>query len=254
MEMTAAEIKILEYINAYSHMKYKYEKILNTFAAQDQNVTTLYELIQNLHGSMLSLGMNLDMYKFRIEVTAEEIKAFLRKLEISAIDYYQRALEKNYEVLKQYKETGEETEDFRYLMMTVDKDGNPKKARVIDIKGGEPVLEDGCEIREIQRTMDQIDNLYRDLSSWLDDSGTLQEKLEKALQLKAKRPIGTQTLPDPKYDLHGLVGGQLDAAAWEIYVIEKNTVKTVNYSNALKELISKLEMCIEFYEKAISIV
>lgn len=254
MEMTNAEIKILEFINSYSHLKYKYEKILNTFAAQDQNVTILYELMQNLHSSMVSLGMHLDMYGFRAMVTAEESKAFLRKLEMRAIDYYQRALEKNYEVLKQYKETGEETEDFRYLMMTVDKDGNPKKARVIDIKGGEPVLEDGCEIREIQRTMDQIDNLYRDLSSWLDDSGTLQEKLEKALQLKAKRPIGTQIPPDPKYDLHGLVGGQLDAAAWEIYVIEKNTVKTVNYSNALKELISKLEMCIEFYEKAISIV
>ena len=254
MEMTAAEIKILEYINAYSHMKYKYEKILNTFAAQDKNVTTLYELIQNLHGSMLSLGMNLDMYKFRIEVTAEEIKAFLRKLEIRAIDYYQRALEKNYEVLKQYKETGEEPEDFIYLIMTVDKDGNPKKSRVIDVRGGEPILEDGCEIREIQHTMDKIDNLYRDLSSWLDDSGTLKEKLEKALKLKAKRPFGVQTPSSPSYDLHGLSGERLDAAAWQIYVIEMNTVKTVDYNNALEELITKLQTCIEFYEKAISIV
>lgn len=254
MEMTAAEIKILEYINSYSHMKYKYEKILNTFAAQDQKMDTLYELIQNLHGSMLSLGMNLDMYKFRIEVTAEEIKAFLRKLEIRAIDYYQRALEKNYEVLKQCKETGEEPEDFIYLIMTVDKDGNPKKSRVIDVRSGEPILEDCCEIREIWSTMDKIDDLYRDLSSWLDDSGTLREKLEKALQLKAKRPFGVKTPESPGYDLHGLSGGRLDAAAWQNYVIDMNTVKTVDYNSALEELIAKLETCIDFYEKAISIV
>ena len=254
MEMTAAEIKILEYINSYSHMKYKYEKILNTFAAQDQKMTTLYELIQDLHGSMLSLGMNLDMYKFRIEVTAGEIKAFLRKFEIRAIDYYQRALEKNYEVLKQCKETGEEPEDFIYLIMTVDKDGNPKKSRVIDVRSGEPILEDCCEIREIWSTMDKIDDLYRDLSSWLDDSGTLQEKLEKALQLKAKRLFGVKTPESPGYDLHGLSGGRLDAAAWQNYVIDMNTVKTVDYNSALEELITKLETCIDFYEKAISIV
>ena len=254
MEMTAAEIKILEYINSYSHMKYKYEKILNTFAAQDQKMTTLHELIQDLHGSMLSLGMNLDMYKFRIEVTAEEIKAFLRKLEIRAIDYYQRALEKNYEVLKQCKETGEEPEDFIYLIMTVDKDGNPKKSRVIDVRSGEPILEDSCEIREIWSTMDKIDDLYRDLSSWLDDSGTLREKLEKALQLKAKRLFGAKTPESPGYDLHGLCGERLDAAAWQNYVIDMNTVKTVDYNSALEELITKLETCIDFYEKAISIV
>lgn len=254
MEMTAAEIKILEYINSYSHMKYKYEKILNTFAAQDQKMTTLYELIQDLYGSMLSLGMNLDMYKFRIEVTAEEIKAFLRKLEIRAIDYYQRALEKNYEVLKQCKETGEEPEDFIYLIMTVDKDGNPKKSRVIDVRSGEPILEDSCEIREIWSTMDKIDDLYRDLSSWLDDSGTLQEKLEKALQLKAKRLFSAKTPESPGYDLHGLSGERLDAAAWQNYVIDMNTVKTVDYHSALEELITNLETCIDFYEKAISIV
>ena len=247
--MNDAESKIIAHINKYGFIRSSYERILNTFAAQDQSVSILYKVKENLRGSIASLLMT----KFWM-VTPEEARAFIRRLEVRAIGYYQRSLEKNYEALRQYKETGKEPCDFRYLILTVDRDGKPKKTRVIDVKDGAPVFEDGCEIKEIWHTMNQIDARVSDLSRWLDKSDTLRETLKKALKLKEQGPLGGETPPSPNYDLDGLVGGQLDAAAWQNYAIEMGMVRTVNYDYSLEELIPKLEKCIEFYEMATSIV
>ncbi|MBO5222923.1 MAG: hypothetical protein J6C23_00220 [Clostridia bacterium] len=245
--MSDAESKILEQIYKYYGKKGSYEKILRIFAEQEQNPTVIYRLITNLSPSLGSLGRYYG-------VTPEEESAFVRKHEIRAIECYQRALEYNYELLRQYKETGVEPDNFSLLVMTVDEDDNPKKTRVVDVKGGRPVFEDGCKIKTIDGQMNQVGSLINDLHKWINKDGTLQEKLDKAMKLKEQGALGAQTPPNPNYDLDGLVGGQLDAMAWQNYAIEMGMVKTVDYDFALKQLIGYLKICIEFYEQAISIV
>ena len=223
-----------------------YERMMKIFAEQDQSTSILYRLMKKLHSPLSCL-----MYYW---ARTDEKKALIRKYEVRAIDYYQRALEHNYEILKQYKETGEEPVDFEYLIMTVDKQGNPKKTRVIDVKDGDPVFEDGCEIKDIWHTMNKVRGSISELSKWLDQDGTLQEKLEKALKLKEQGPLGGETPPSPNYDTSGMTREQSDAQAWQNYAIEMGMVRVVNYDYSLKELIPQLEKCIEFYQKAISIV
>lgn len=245
--MSDAESKILEKIYEDCYKRYDYESVLKILDKQEQNPALIFSLIANLPPNLRSLGRYF-------VVTPEEEQAFIRKHELRAVGCYQSGLEKNYEMLRQYKETGVEPEDFGHLVMTVDKDGNPKRTRVVDVVDGKPVFEDGCQIRMIDRKMNTIDSLLNDLHEWLKKDGTLQEKLDKATKLKEKGPLGAQTPPSPNYDLGGLSGGQLDAAAWQNYAIEMGMVRTVNYDHALEELIEKLKECIEFYEKATSIV
>ncbi|MBQ8448089.1 MAG: hypothetical protein IJX27_04050 [Clostridia bacterium] len=245
--MNDAENKILEHIYKYDFRKSSYENMLKTFAEQDKKPIVLHLLIEKLSRSINAIR-NFWM------VTPEEERAFKRKLELRALGYYQRALEKNYEMLKQYKETGEEPADFEYLVMTVDKDGNPKKTRVIDVENGEPVFEDGCEIVNIRYSMTRVYSLSEDLYKWIDRNDTLQQKLEKALALKEKGRLGGETPPSPNYDTSGMSREQSDAQAWQNYAIEMGMVRVVNYDYALKEFIFELERCIEFYKKATSIL
>ena len=245
--MSEAENKILEQIYAYSFRRSPYERLLKIFENQDENPIILSHLIEKI-------GSPLRCFYGYYGVTEEEINAFRRKHEILAIECYQKALDYNYELLRRYKETGVEPEYFDCLVMTVDKDGNPKKTRVVDVVEGKPVFEDGCEIKAIDRVMVNIDSLIGDLHQWLHREGSLEEKLDKALKLKKQGPLGEQSPPTPNYDIDHLVGGQRDAAAWENYAIEMGMVRTVNYDYALEKLIKCLEKSIEFFKQATSIV
>ena len=245
--MSDAESKILEKIHENCYRKYDYEHVIKLLEKHEKNPTLIFSLIVNLPPALRSLGRYF-------VVTPEEEQAFIRKHELRALDCYQSGLEKNYEMLRQYKETGVEPEDFGHLVMTVDKDGNPKRTRVVDVVHGEPVFDDGCQIKMIDRKMNTINSLLNDLHKFMKKSGTLQEKLDKAMKLREEGKLGAQTPPSPNYDLDGLVGGLLDAAAWQNYAIEMGMVRTVNYDRALEELIECLEASIEFYKQATSIV
>ena len=140
--MSDAENKILEKIYGSYYKRDTYERMLEIFDKQEQNPTHIFSVIANLPSKLHSLGRYYC-------VTPEEEQAFIRKHELRAMVCYQSALEKNYEMLRLYKETGVDPEDFGHLVMTVDKDGNPKRTRVLDVVNGEPVFEDGCQIRMI---------------------------------------------------------------------------------------------------------
>lgn len=157
-------------------------------------------------------------------------------------------------MLRQYKQTGDEPEGLKYLVLTVDKDGNPRRTRVVDVQRGNPIFEGDCEIRDITVTMKEVENLTKTLEEWLENSGSLEERKQRALELKAQGPLGAQPEQSPNCNLSGLVGGQLDSATWQNYAIEKGMVRRVNYDYSLDRLIINLEECIEFYKWAASIV
>ena len=228
-------------------MKPHYEYLLKIFEKEEEQTSLFFHLYDKLPNTFSW---------FASYAKTEEEKKFVEECGLHALELYQRSLDLNYEKLKQYKETKDETDkDFMYLSITLDKEGNPKKTKVIsvDLKNGNPILEDGCTLLDVHRKMNNIYNNIKILSKWLNKKDTLQEILEDALKLKELGSLGTSGSPTTNYNMDGMSREQRDAQAWENYVIETGRYRVTNYDWELDELITNLEECISFYKKAISI-
>lgn len=228
-------------------MKPHYEYLLKIFEKEEEQTSLFFHLYDKLPNTFSW---------FASYAKTDEEKKFVEECGLHALELYQRSLDLNYEKLKQYKETKDETDkDFMYLSITLDKEGNPKKTKVIsvDLKNGNPILEDDCTLLDVHRKMNNIYNNIKILSKWLNKKDTLQEMLEDALKLKEQGSLGTSGSPTTNYNMDGMSREQRDAQAWENYVIETGRYRITNYDWELDELIKDLEECISFYKKAISI-
>ena len=228
-----------------SRMKYFYDKLIGVLANEDSKTSLIYYLEDKI--------INTFEWLSSVAKTDEE-KEIVKDLEKRLILYYQRSLELNYKLIKQYKDTKDESiENFDYLALTVDKEGNPKKTFVIDVNNGTPIFNDGCNLKYIYRQMIKARYAINDLKKWFKSEGNLYDKLETANKLTAVK-LGRDHSPSPNYDMDGMTREQRDSQAWENYCIENGLYKVKNYDYILEDLIEDLKECIKFYEQAISIV
>ena len=141
----------------------------------------------------------------------------------------------------------------RNWTLTLDENGAPRKTSVVDVdKKGYPVYADRCTGLTISYELQNVWNYQAELRNWLDRSvNDLYKLREAALGLKDKERLGMESIPQPNYDLDGMVGGQRDAAAWQNYTIESGMYRPTDYDESLDYLLEYLDKCIDFYEKAI---
>ena len=185
---------------------------------------------------------------------AEEEKAFVKECAREIAACYQRALERNYEEIRQHKETNsQDHRPMRSWTLTLDENGAPRKTSVIDVnEKGYPVYADRCTGLVISYELQKVWDCQHALRNWLDGSvNDLYALRVAAIELKQGGRLGMGSIPSPNYDLDGLVGGQRDAAAWQNYIIESGTYRPTDYDESLDRLLENLDKCIDFYEKAI---
>lgn len=223
-----------------------YKELLEVLAKQDEQLRSIFSIQYKFYAAM----SDLRYWAFR-----EEEKAFARECELKMIPYYQRALEEEYRKFKAQKEIG--ILDYTVIdfwTLTVDQNGNPVKTTVVDVQKGKPVYADGCIGIEIADEARSVGNCRYELRRWLQSNTNVYELKVAAEELKKKGALGMSPSPEPNYDLSGLSGGQLDAAAWQNYAIANGMVRRTNYDEMLDKLLIAIDKCIDFYEKAISIV
>ncbi|MBE7065263.1 MAG: hypothetical protein E7384_05570 [Ruminococcaceae bacterium] len=223
-----------------------YKEFLEVLAKQDEQLQSIFSIQYKFYAAI----SDLLYWAFR-----EEEKAFVRECELKMIPYYQRALEEEYRKFKAQKEIG--ILDYTVIdswTLTVDQNGNPVKTTVVDVQKGKPVYADGCIGIEIADEARSVGNCRYELRQWLESNTNVYELKVAAEELKKKGALGMSPSPEPNYDLGGLSGGQLDAAAWQNYAIEHGMVRRTNYDEMLDKLLIAIDECIDFYEKAISIV
>ena len=222
----------------------------------------LMEIIQYAEEGNISIdsieGKFFNIYpEMARSARTEEQRAILKEAEREMTECYQRALERNYNAIKEFKSGG--VSDHRPLsewILTLDADGCPKRTSVVGInKKGYPVYADGCSSTEISYELQKVWDRQYELRQWLETSvSDLYLLRDQARELKTKDPLGMSPSPEPNYDLSGLSGGQLDAAAWQNYTIEMGMARRTDYDETLDRLLLDIDTCIDFYEKAISIV
>ena len=228
------------------HLKEAYDKLLKRF--EEPEVT---------NGSVCSLRFKFydsacDLYYW---AKTDEEKAFARECELKMLPYYQNALEREYGKFKAQKEIG--VPDYSVIdswTLTVDQNGNPVRTTVVDVQKGKPVYADGCIGIEIGDEARAVGNCRYALNRFLASNVNVYELKAAAQELKEKGALGMSPAPEPNYDLSGLVGGQLDAAAWQNYAIANGMARRTDYDDMLDKLLTAIDKCIDFYEKAISIV
>ena len=222
-----------------------------------------YEKLQDVISYVDECECNIDGIKFKMfnlyprmleRAQTEEEKAFVKECAREIAACYQRALERNYEKIRQHKETN--SQDHRPMStwtLTLDENGVPKKTSVVDVnEKGYPVYADRCMGIEISYELQKVWDYQHELRNWLDHSvNDLYKVRDAALSLRGKERLGMESTPQPNYDLDGLVGGQRDAAAWQNYVIESGMYRPTDYDKSLDRLLENLDKCIDFYEKAI---
>lgn len=206
----------------------------------------------------------------RVAKTEEE-KAVVRKCKEQILDCYQRELERNYKRIDAYKKHG--VTDLAAVdswTLTLDENGNFIKASVVGIdEKGMPIY--SGNLTEVDASVEKIlimnsrDELKEKLKEfeltpaeqkvWFDDNPDLYELQRSAQGLKQRGPFYGNGNPIFRSDLSGLVGEQLDAAAWQNYAIENGLVPPhINYDDSLDELINRLQKFLDLYEKVMSIV
>ncbi len=235
--------KMLE-LNEHLHKAYK--ELLEVLAKQDEQPQSIFSIQYKFYAAMSDLH-----YWAR----SEEEKAFVRECELKMIPYYQRALQQEYQKFKEQKEIG--FPDYTVMdswTLTVDQNGNPTKTTVVDVQKGKPVYADGCIGIEIADEARSVGNCRYELRQWLRSNTNVYELKVAAEELKKKGALGMSPSPEPNYDLGGLSGGQLDAAAWQNYAIANGMVRRTDYDEELDRLMTAIDKCIDFYEKALSIV
>ena len=223
-----------------------YKKLQKIFAELDERSGSII----SIHFDFCSAISDLNYW-----AKSEEEKAFVRDCELKMIPYYQRALEQQYQIFKEQKEIG--VPDYTVMdswTLTVDKNGVPTKTTVVDVQRGLPIYANDCTGMEIGDEARAVGNHRYKLNRWLESNRNLYELRVAAKELKEKGTLGMSEPPEPNYDLDGLVGGQLDAAAWQNYAIAHGMVRRTNYDQELDRLLTAIDQCIDFYKKAISIV
>ena len=222
--------------------------------------------------SIRFLRLEFHPYGFihRVAETEEE-KAVVKKCGEQILDCYQRELERNYKRIEAYKKCG--ATEFTAVdswTLTLDENGKFVRASVVGIdEKGDPIYSGNCTAVDVSveksLIIDSRDELKEKLKefeltpseqkAWFDDAPDLYELQVAAQSLKQRGLLYGDDNPTLNYDLDGLVGGQLDAAAWQNYAIENGLVRPhVNYDETLDRLIDRLQRFIELYEKALSIV
>ncbi|MBO5223607.1 MAG: hypothetical protein J6C23_03755 [Clostridia bacterium] len=204
----------------------------------------------------------------RVAQTEEE-KALVKKCREQILECYKGEFERNYVRIKTYKERG--LTDFTYIdswTLTFDENGNFVKVLIVDIdKEGMPVYPENCEavyvidkmsaVKDLRATLQNKVKEYElsalEQDAWFGKSIDLYKLQGAVLTLRQRAPLCSGDNPTIKYDLSGLVGGQLDAAAWQNYAIENGLANTrADYDVLLDRLDKNLQKLIEFYEKALS--
>ncbi len=228
------------------HLNRAYKELLEVLAKQDEQPQSIFSMQYKFYAAMSDLCY---------WAKTDEEKAFARECELKMIPYYQRALEEEYRKFKAQKEIG--ILDYTVIdswTLTVDQNGNPVKTTVVDVQKGKPVYADGCIGIEIADEARSVGNCRYELRQWLRSNTNVYELKVAGEELKKKGALGMSPSPEPNYDLSGLSGGQLDAAAWQNYAIANGMVRRTDYDEELDSLLVAIDKCIDFYEKAISIV
>lgn len=220
-----------------------YKKLQEIFGQLDARPESIVSMRMKFYSAMSNL---------RHWAHSEEEKAFARECEMQIQPYYQIALERQYEAFQAQKVPDYTAIDFWTL--TLAPDGTPTKTTVVDVEKGRPVYADGCTGAEILDETRTVGSCRYKLNRWLESNRNLYELRVAALALKKKGSLGMSEPPTPNYDMGGLVGGQLDAAAWQNYAIENGLVRRTDHDEALDRLLEAIDKCIDFYEKAVSIV
>ena len=237
-----------KYIDACNFLEGEYEKLLEYCEEADQWEKDLNSIVWERCRTYCLIR------KWTETARNPEFALLYRQ---KMMECYQNALERNYKKIKEYKERGvidfSETDTW---VLTLDKNGNPTKTAVIGVdEYGKPIFaDDSTDIPFVGRRRSNIKDCCRDLGDLAPYNDNLYELLAKAHKLKEQGPLGAEPYPTPNYDLSGLSGGQLDAAAWQNYAIEHGMVRHVDYDASLNKLIKELQELIELYEKALSIV
>ena len=237
-----------KYIDACNFLEGEYEKLLEYCEEADQWEKDLNSIVWERCRTYCLIR------KWTETARNPEFALLYRQ---KMMECYQNALERNYKKIKEYKERGvidfSETDTW---VLTLDKNGNPTKTAVIGVdEYGKPIFaDDSTDIPFVGRRRSNIKDCCRDLGDLISYNDDFYELLEGALKLKSKGALGAEPYPTPNYDLDGLSGGRLDAAAWQNYAIEHGMVRHVDYDASLNKLIEELQELIELYEKALSIV
>jgi len=194
--------------------------------------------------------------KIRRNAESEERKAFLKECEQEIVACYQISLDRNYEKIRAQKEQGVmNSSAIETWVLTIDEQGIPKKTTVIGVdENGNPIYADNCTAIEITHEYRYMLEDRHELHNWISSNENLYEMRAAAQELKKKGRLGMESIPEPNYNLDGMVGGQLDAAAWENYTIANGMYRPTDYDKSLDHLLKMLDKCIDFYEKAISMV
>ena len=222
------------------------------------------ETLQKIVADAMQYGVSVYSLEFmayklfpRVLVCAntEEKKALAEECERELVACYQRAIDISYAEMEQAKEEGlTDFDTMRDWTLTVDKDGVPKKTTVVSLdERGYPVYADGCKGLYIQSELQEVWNCRYKLNKWIKKSGDLYALRAEGIALLKQGALGMASVPSPAHDLDGLTGERLDAAAWRNYAIENGMYRPTDYDDELLSLLKNIDLCLEFYEKAITI-
>ncbi len=260
-----------KYPDDYVRMRLDAIKDKSSFESISKFLTKLAAEYKEKETSIRFLQYEFRSYGFihRVAETEEE-KTVLKKCGMQILDCYQRELERTYRRIEDYKKCG--ITDFAAVdswMLTLDENGNFVRASIegIDEKGT-PIyggnitaVDASVEKKLIMNSRNELKEKLKEFELtpaeqkvWFDDNPDLYELQKAAQSLKQRGPLYGNGNPTFRSDLSGLSGGQLDAAAWQNYAIENGMARSTDYDEAVDELLVAIDKCIDFYEKAISIV
>ncbi len=238
----------MRFLESHPFFKEQYEKLMGIIADADRCGTYM---------DFLEMKMfNVYPHMLRGARTEEE-KAFLTECEREMVACYQRTLERNYARIQAHKEQGEMNHGpMDGWILTLDERGVPRKTTVIAInEKGYPTYADHCTDVRIRSELQNVWNRRYELRQWLDRSvNDLYELKAAALKLWEQGRLGMAGIPSPNYDTYGMTREQGDAQAWQNYVIESGMYRPTDYDQSLDSLLKSVDRCIDFYEKAISMV
>ena len=261
-----------KYPNDYVYLRLKAIKNKVDFESTSKFLTERAAEYKEKETSIRFLQYEFRSYGFihRVAKTEEE-KAVLKKCGEQILDCYQRELERTYKRIEDYKKRG--VTDFAAVdswMLTLDENGNFVKSSVVDIdENGAPIYNGNCTAvdasvekslimnsrGELKEKLKEFELTLAEQKIWFDDNPDLYELKRAAQSLKQRGRLYGNGNPTFRSDLSGLVGGQLDAAAWQNYAIANGMVPShVNYDESLDKLINRLHKFLELYEKVMGIV
>ena len=261
-----------KYPDDYVYLRLKAIKNKVDFESTSKFLTERAAEYKEKETSIRFLQYELRSYGFihRVAKTEDE-KAVVRKCGEQILDCYQRELERTYKRIEDYKKRG--VADFAAVdswMLTLDESGNFIRASIIGIDdNGMPIYSGNCTAvdasvekslimnsrGELKEKLKEFELTPAEQKIWFDDNPNLYELQAAAQSLKQRGPLYGDGNPAFRSDLSGLVGGQLDAAAWQNYAIANGLVPPhINYDESLDKLIKRLQKFIELYEKVMGIV